>query len=162
MSNAMNIFATSVSPAKSARYLDDQRVVKMILESCQMLSTAAARVKYSGNLLLPTHDNHPCNIWVRSTSNNFLWLWEHALELDAERQRRFKHSITHKSIEQLNKAKIWKAVKLLQTGELEEFANCARNVGLGIDFTHVTPVTKAYRLYLKARWAVSNPRFTEY
>lgn len=36
----MNIFVTSPCPIESAQYLDNSRVNKMILESCQMLFTA--------------------------------------------------------------------------------------------------------------------------
>lgn len=36
----MNIFATDVSPVACAKALDDKRVVKMVLETAQMLSTA--------------------------------------------------------------------------------------------------------------------------
>ena len=35
----MNIFATSPCPVESARFLDDKRVNKMILESAQMMAT---------------------------------------------------------------------------------------------------------------------------
>lgn len=36
----MNIFATDISPVACAKALNDKRVVKMVLETAQMLSTA--------------------------------------------------------------------------------------------------------------------------
>lgn len=36
----MNIFVVDEDPAICAEYLDDKRVVKMVLETAQMLSTA--------------------------------------------------------------------------------------------------------------------------
>lgn len=156
----MNIFATSKSPVRSAQYLDDQRVVKMILESCQMLSTAAHSVKFKGDILKPTHINHPCNLWARNSADNFCWLLEHAIALDQERLLRFSSATMHKSLQKLMYAKIWRVQNKLPHTGLHEFANCARNQSLGIDFSHVYPVTKAYRLYLQARWRVSPPKFS--
>lgn len=42
----MNIFATDPCPIKSAQFLDDKRVIKMILESAQMLCTALHQLGY--------------------------------------------------------------------------------------------------------------------
>ena len=44
----MNIFFLDKTPYKSAQYLCDKHVVKMILESAQMLSTAVQR--YTGRM----------------------------------------------------------------------------------------------------------------
>jgi len=72
----MNIFASHPSPLHSALVLDDKRVVKMVLESAQMLSTAISQrgccAPYREN-----HVNHPCSVWVRSTQGNYFWLLQH-------------------------------------------------------------------------------------
>lgn len=73
----MNIFVLDENPYKAASYHCDKHVVKMILETAQMLSTAhhVLDPNNPGNaeLYRATHHNHPCNIWVRETSGNYLW-----------------------------------------------------------------------------------------
>ena len=83
----MNIFYLSIHPHTAAQQLHDKHVVKMILESAQMLSTYYHHTKQDIPLYLqkqlckPTHQNHPCNKWLRSSEWNVLWLLEHAKEL---------------------------------------------------------------------------------
>jgi len=83
----MNIFYLSIHPHTAAQQLHDKHVVKMILESAQMLSTYYHYMKQDIPLYLqkqlckPTHQNHPCNKWLRSSEWNVLWLLEHAKEL---------------------------------------------------------------------------------
>ena len=53
----------------------DQHVGKMLIESCQMLST----VRLNHGLGAPykrTHTNHKCTKWVRRSLQNYLWLVE--------------------------------------------------------------------------------------
>lgn len=79
----MNIFVLDTNPNMAARYHNDRHVIKMILESAQMLSTAhvfldgpvtsKARVPW---ILRPTHINHPCAKWVREASENYVWLYQ--------------------------------------------------------------------------------------
>ncbi len=73
----MNIFAiegtsTRIDWKKSARSLDNYRVVKMILESCQMLCTTL-NVLYDDKVTpyRNAHKNHPSTKWVRESSANF-------------------------------------------------------------------------------------------
>ena len=67
----MNIFYLHRDPRVAARYHNDKHVVKMILESAQMLSTAHREL--DGNLnetmYRPTHKNHPSTVWVRESSS---------------------------------------------------------------------------------------------
>ena len=72
----MNIFVTHLDPVKCAQNLDDKRVIKMILESAQMLSTS---INVSGGKgpYKTTHVNHPCSVWVRSSNANYYWLLNH-------------------------------------------------------------------------------------
>jgi hypothetical protein len=67
----MNIFILHTDPIKCAQMHADVHVVKMILETAQMLCS----VHESG--LAPyrrTHFNHPCTIWARTTDSNYRWL----------------------------------------------------------------------------------------
>ena len=92
----MNIFILDKNPRKAARMLCDQHVVKMILESAQMLCTAC----WESGIEAPyksTHKNHPCTIWVRESLKNYDWLIKHANELCKEYTRRYNK--THKTQE---------------------------------------------------------------
>lgn len=79
----MNIFRPSASPADSAAALADRHVVKMALESAQILSTL------TGGPYKPTHTNHPCTLWAGASRVNAAWLLEHGVALCDEYARRF-------------------------------------------------------------------------
>lgn len=107
----MNIFVVDPNPIHSAKMLADRHVVKMILESAQMLSTAhrvidgCRQVDLTSNrkktqyilldsdlnevLYKATHINHPCNIWVRSHRDHYEWLYDHFVALCAEYTKRY-------------------------------------------------------------------------
>lgn len=89
----MNIFATDLDPEISAQNLCDKHVVKMILESAQILSTA--HTSNGPPLYRNTHERHPCVLWVRESIQNYRWLCEHALSLCKEYT--FRYGRTHKS-----------------------------------------------------------------
>src|SRR6185369_3647140 len=74
----MNIFRTDNNPAKAAEYLCDKHVVKMIVESCQLLCTALHVHNYHPDWAYKaTHINHPSAIWCRQSSENYTWLCQH-------------------------------------------------------------------------------------
>lgn len=143
----MNIFVTSKCPKESAAHLDDKRVVKMVLESTQMLCTA---LNLNG-LTSPyksTHQNHPCNVWTRRTRSNWLWLLSHAFFLVEEYEKRYNKVHKCKSILE----KIKDRYHYIPQGPLTSFVNCARNKGLGIDYTNHNDIFTAYQKYLNDRW----------
>ena len=70
----MNIFHLDKNPIKCAEYHCDKHVVKMILETAQMLSTAYQ--KYAGendSLYKSAYHSHPMTLWVGETYKNFGW-----------------------------------------------------------------------------------------
>lgn len=80
----MNLFVVSPNPEISAYYLDRTLNNKMITETLQMLSTAirynwpcnsrpCSYSRNAANLYLPTHENHPVNIWMRSDYHAMGW-----------------------------------------------------------------------------------------
>ena len=79
----MNIFFLHRDPSRAAKAQCDKHVVKMVLETTQMLSTAARRrgndVGYKS-----AYPNHPMTIWVGDTRDNFCWALQHAIELSKE------------------------------------------------------------------------------
>jgi hypothetical protein len=142
----MNIFASDACPIKSAKFLDDKRVVKMVLESAQMLSTALHCVG-ADSPYKPTHKNHPCSIWARNTKKNYIWLYKHFIALLQEYTNRYGK--IHKCAE--HKQAFINGRKYIPSGELQPHPNCARNKEYNIDYSNLE-VHEAYVRYLKARW----------
>ena len=145
----MNIFATSNCPIESAKFLDDKRCIKMCLETAQLLSTALRVNGYKGDDIYKiAHLNHPSSVWCRTTQGNYKWLLEHFRALCNEYNRRTGK--THASSKLLP---IFEAnVAFIPEGEQLPFSNNARNLTKGVDFTHESDVTLAYKLYLSERW----------
>src|SRR5690242_18255811 len=93
----MNIFVLSRNVRTCARLHCDQHVVKMPLETAQLLSTALAlsepgcwaELQAQGLAYKPTHREHPSAIWARECINNYLWLCRLGIELCAEYSYRF-------------------------------------------------------------------------
>lgn len=75
----MNIFYLSHNPIEAAEYHNDKHVVKMVLESAQLLSTAHRILDGDAApdiLYRATHKNHPSAVWVRQSINNYQWLYD--------------------------------------------------------------------------------------
>lgn len=114
----MNIFYIDSDPIVCAREMVDKHVVKMILETAQLLSTAHRVLdgqsviveKYVAGSLPPrhrktnqwkldderdsvlysaTHVNHPSAIWCRKSNNNYNWLYCHLIGLCEEYTYRY-------------------------------------------------------------------------
>ena len=82
----MNIFVLDESPVVSAKYACDKHVVKMILESAQMLCAVhpEGTAPYKRSFY-----NHPCTKWVRESARNYEWLLLHAYALCNEYTSRY-------------------------------------------------------------------------
>ena len=94
----MNIFYVDSDPVKAAQALCNKHVVKMALESAQLLSTAQRLCNQSFPPEIcykATHKNHPCSIWVRNSIDNYTWLYRHAIGLCEEYTYRYEK--VHKS-----------------------------------------------------------------
>lgn len=63
----------------------------MILESCQLMSTAHRVLDghIQQKLYQATHQNHPCAVWCRKTHANYMWLHELAMALSHEYTDRY-------------------------------------------------------------------------
>ena len=82
----MNIFYVSRNPSEAARSLGDQHVLKMILESAQLLDTA----RHESVVRRPASVfNHPCARWVRQSRAHYVWLYNHFIALLDEYTHRF-------------------------------------------------------------------------
>lgn len=104
----MNIFVLDRDPVLAARAHCDTHVVKMVLETAQLLSTAHVgpelrylendgggwylqdtRGYYANRVYAPTHENHPCAVWVREAPGNYRWACSLLEALLYEYQRRY-------------------------------------------------------------------------
>jgi len=86
----LNIFYLHEDPRKAAEYQYNKHVVKMILESAQMLCTAHHHFDNGDNVpYKKAHYNHPSTIWVRENSLHYDWLYEHFVALQGEYHRRY-------------------------------------------------------------------------
>jgi hypothetical protein len=141
----MNIFVSSPDPEISAAVLDNKRVVKMVLETCQLLSTA---INESGGIgpYKSTHINHPCSIWARSSRENYRWLFLHFIALIKEYRKRYKK--IHKC--QTYISELYSGGNTyIKPGKLTEFVNCTV-------FKDKLNVHEAYCNYLDLKWKTDN------
>ena len=95
----MNIFILDTNPMTCARMHCDKHVVKMILESAQMICTTH-HLYPSGSYDIPyriAHKNHPCTKWVRESMSNYNWLVNMVGHLNDEYKYRYNHTKNHKS-----------------------------------------------------------------
>lgn len=137
----MNLFVTDKCPVKSAAHLDNKRVVKMAVETAQLLSSAlsyyGAKAPYR-----PTHMGHPVTRWVRATRANYMWTVEHLSALTAAYRLRFGRPHKCESLLPLFIRELW----AIPDGPLTSFINCTG------DYRHVSDVHLAYQLYLNDKW----------
>ena len=71
----MNIFVLDYTPAVAAEAHCDKHVVKMVLETAQLLCTChrICGSEFADELYKPTHVNHPCSKWLRESTENYHW-----------------------------------------------------------------------------------------
>jgi hypothetical protein len=117
----MNIFYIDKDPMQAAEWMVDKHVVKMILESAQLLSTAHRVLdgeKYIGKVngrkhtswILPDARDgviyqafslhHPSAIWCRTSIQNYDWLVDHFFAL--MREYTYRYEKTHKCYGELS------------------------------------------------------------
>lgn len=116
----MNLFILDQNPDTAARMQCDKHVVKMIVESAQMLSTThrlldgieLIKPSKSGKtmqkywrltgvkeekLYKAVHMNHPCTVWTGESSTNYGWHLVHFVSLCDEYT--YRYGKVHKSAE---------------------------------------------------------------
>ena len=100
----MNIFFLDYDTQKCAQYHCDKHVVKMVLETAQLLCgvhhmTPQLQNNYrTSTVQVPyklSHKNHPCAIWSRESLSNYLYLCDLGLELCKEYT--YRYGKRHKS-----------------------------------------------------------------
>ena len=107
----MNIFYLHSDPDRCAQQHCDKHVVKMILETAQLLSTAHRvldgddRADWHG-FYKATHRNHPSAVWVRQSIQHYVYVFRLLDHLCAEYSSRYGR--THKT-----EATVMESVKYL-------------------------------------------------
>ena len=120
----MNIFYFSDCPIESAQAQPDKMLVKMPLETAQMLSTAhrvldGDEYADANGLYKTAYKNHPCTIWARESSSNYFWLYLHFVALGNEYT--YRYDKTHASITKLQEP-LAKVPSSIVQGEMTSLA----------------------------------------
>lgn len=86
----MNIFYLDTCPVQAAQMQGDVHVVKMALETAQLLSTAQRMLgNDSPKLYKMTHMHHPSAVWARESLSNYQWVYMHFMALCQEYTLRY-------------------------------------------------------------------------
>ena len=164
----MNIFVTDSCPIQSARNLPDKHIVKMPLETCQMLAIiysdwyygVGKLYKSDGTPYRTAHGafrNHPCTQWAAADQYNLAWLIEHGLALCFEYTARYNKVHTCQNV-------IYQAESIYHKCFTQDITDAATYVR---DFTRAMPdhlksdftitTTTAYQRYLNTKpWVATN------
>ncbi len=145
----MNIFVLDYDPKLAAQYHMDVHVVKMIIESGQLLSTACHLIGIDKSEIpyKKTHAHHPCTKWVLESSANFDWLFKLLFYLHKEYT--YRYGKIHKSarwLSQFLRLQTLMREMLPKTGGLTPFAQAMP------DFCKAKDPVNAYRnLYFNVK-----------
>ena len=160
----MNIFIVDRDPVTAATLLPDRHVVKMSLETCQLLSIVYSDW-YHGWGDLHKQDgtpystskgafrNHPCTKWVAESYDNLFWLLSHGLGLCEEYTYRYgKRHACQSTIEEA--CNIFDAKSLHVNPNIRSFVRAMPDeFKLNKNIDDVT----AYRLYVASKpWVKNN------
>ena len=89
----MNIFFLHLSQSMCAAMHADKHVIKMILETTQLLCSVWHVVDPEHSVYTPcyklTHRNHPSSVWARESRSNYVWLCKLGMELCKEYTYRY-------------------------------------------------------------------------
>ena len=145
----MNVFACDPSPEVSARSLADRHVVKMVLETAQILSTIVRELELDdSDLYKSTHLHHPVVVACIYDSGYRDWVTRHGRALAREYTHRYDRF--HVSSFVLDRA----AHRLRRLGPPSVLTSfpLAMPEELQSDDTH-----ESYRRYLAAKYARWGP-----
>lgn len=112
----VNHFLIDLDVEKSAKFVCDAHVNKMLLETCQLLYTAwhenAVELPAVADGEAPpykaAHKNHPTAIWTRAHKNNYDHMIKYAFALNKEAIARYPDRKTeHKCMQHIRRLKVW-------------------------------------------------------
>lgn len=141
----MNIFILDRDPVVAAQLQCNKHIVKMLLESAQMMATIARKQGVESRYK-STHPDHPCTVWAGKSRGNYEWLSLHALALCEEYT--YRYGKIHKSQEVIEG--LLKVATKLPSGS-SEFVQCMP------DEHKASCAVKAYQKYYNtktfAKWS---------
>jgi hypothetical protein len=138
----MNIFALDENTKLCAQYHVDKHVVKMILESTQLLNNAFIKHDLSYQpVYRQTHKNHPASLWAAENMSNFDWLLNLSLDLCSEYT--FRYHKRHKCQNILESFRDSSSRYKLPSGSLTTFRMCMPEA------YHTVDPIKSYRIYYR-------------
>ena len=146
----MNIFVLDLCPVKAAQYQCDRHVVKMVLETAQLLCTAFDDAPYK-----KTHVNHPCAVWTRAARGNYEWLVSHGIALANEYKQRYGK--THRSLDTI----LWCNDNVHKVNTFTQAINTPFAQAMPDQYKDANPVLAYRRYYVTdkariARWKHGN------
>ena len=157
----MNIFATDPSPYRSAICLPDLHIIKMPLESCQMLALVASPWYHNFGTMPKVdgspyktqkgaHRNHPCTKWAAESIHNSWWLIQWGFSLCQEYTERYGK--IHGCYNSLFSAK-----EIYPVGDIEKVTPFVRAMPDEFRFNDSISTFDAYRIYIASKsWVSEN------
>ena len=142
----MNIFVLDVDPTNAARYHADKHVVKMILETTQLMNNALCindpddYVPVYGT----THVKHPATLWAAMNVSNFRWLA--ALGRALCKEYTFRYGKVHACSPIIGALSEHPSLKRFSTERMTPFVLCMPD-----EFKTVDPVESYRRYYVGAK-----------
>lgn len=116
----MNIFALDIDPEQAAAWHCDAHVVKMTLETAQIISTVNRLSGKTEGVYRSTHINHPCTKWTLESTENYRWLWRLGMNLCVEYFGRYDKVHKSRSVFELTKT----PPVIVPRGKLTKFPQC--------------------------------------
>jgi hypothetical protein len=151
----MNIFYLDRDPVKAAKAQYNKHVIKMILESAQMLCTAHHHYGSENIPYKKAHYNHPSSVWCRENSRQYYWLFEHMLALGNEYTRRYgkKHLSITKCFDILKDC----PVGMPLGGEFTEPPQCMPD-----EYKHKSAIHAYWQYYINEKNTIAHEKETLY
>ena len=165
----MNIFVTDPCPIQSARNLPDKHIVKMPLETCQMLAIIYSDWYYGVGELHKLDGtpyatkrgafrNHPCTQWAAANQYNLAWLILHGVALCDEYHQRYLPKV-HTCYDVLCQAQYiyHDCFDELLTDAAAKVTDFTRAMPESIKFDTTIDTITAYKQYLNTKpWLATN------
>lgn len=156
----MNIFWLDHDLEKAAIAHCDKHVVKMILESAQLLSGVIHSINNdhgpifdTSKVYRATHMNHPCAVWARTSGNNYctlLQLLGHLLD-----EYTYRYGRIHKTTD------VYGALYQLQGNVVDvlPYKPTPKPLAMPDEFMGLDPV-ESYRHYYRYKYSIMSMKWT--
>ena len=145
----MNVHFFADSAEINARFIDKRRISALAKEALQLVNNGLYWRKLP-TFWAVTHLHHPASLWTADSPGNVAYLLDYADQL-IHQARRLNWETSGLERGLLAAADIWLKLGPNSSIPMTQPANCARHMGLGLDYTHL-PIHAAYKHYMCQRW----------